>query len=184
MNAGIIAMRYARALLAYTERQKVSDEVYREMDELARHFALEPRLRRVLANPILAQSDKVDLLKTAVGEKITPETENFIRLVVRKHRELLLQDMALGYLKMYRKARNIKQAYVETAVALPEKTRDRLREMIEKRTKSHVELITTVKPELIGGFVFDMNFRRIDGSVRTQLNDIKKHFVDENRRTI
>ena len=39
-------------------------------------------------------------------------------------------------------------------------------------------------PELIGGFVFEMNFRRLDASVAAQLRSIRRQFVERNRRIV
>jgi len=182
MNTGIISMRYAKALFAYTEHTNASEEVFREMETLARSFALEPRLRPTLLNPILGARDKNALIKSAIGERISRQTWRFIHLVVRNHREEMLQSMALNYLDLYRKARNISIAVVETVVPIDPETEERVKTLICDRTHGTVELSKRINPDMIGGFIFQMNFLRIDASVVSQLSEIKKHFTNDYRQ--
>jgi F-type H+-transporting ATPase subunit delta len=184
MNTGIITMRYAKALFAYTEHEEASEEVFVEMETLARNFALEPRLRPTLLNPLLRVRDKVALVKSAISERVSRQSWRFIRLVVRNHREDMLQNMALNYLVLYRKARNINIATMETAVPLPPEIEERLKAMKNNHSHGTIELIKRVNPDLIGGFIFQMNYLRIDGSVASQLTGIKKQFMNNYRQIV
>ena len=182
MNRGIISMRYAKALYAYSEHESATEEVVEEMKTLAQSFASEPRLRPFLLNPILGIRDKVKLVKSAISERVSRQTWRFIRLVVKNHREEMLQSIALNYLDLYRKAHNIHVAVVETVAPLTAETEERIKAFVRTRTRGTVELDKHINPDLIGGFVFQMNFQRIDGSIVSQLTEIKKHFTDEYRK--
>jgi len=172
-------MRYAKALFAYTEETATSDEVFAEMASLAQSFASEPRLRSFLMSPILRTHDKIALIKSAISERVTRPVWRFVRLVVRNHREDMLQSMALNYLDLYRKAHNINLATVESAVPLSPQTQERLKTLMSAQTHGTVELIQRVNPELIGGFIFQMNNLRIDGSISSQLKEMKKRFMED-----
>lgn len=182
MNTGIISMRYAKALFAYTELKGASDEVFREMEILARNFAMEPRLRSTLLNPLLRPRDKIALIKSAISEQVTRESWRFLCLVVRNHREDKLQSIALDYLDLYRKARNINVVLVETVVPIVPETEESIKALIHTYTGGTVALNKRINPELIGGFIFQMDYLRIDGSVASQLTEIKKYFTNEHRR--
>jgi F-type H+-transporting ATPase subunit delta len=184
MDNGVISTRYAKALLAYTEQSGVSDAVYGQVKLLAENLGRVPRLRQVLANPILGRSDKLTLLGSAVGGAPTRELERFFELVLTGRREELLQGMALMYIDFYRKARNINRGHLETAAELPDQTIERMKEWMRGATGGEAELETTVNPDLIGGFIFRLNFRQIDASVSSQLSALRKHFTEENRQAI
>lgn len=177
-------MRYAKALLEYTERAKVSEEVYKQMQILFRNFSLEPRLRTILINPVLREEDRGKLLESAAGGKVGAQLRKFLQLVMRNRREELLQSIALSFMTVYRKAHNISIARMETAVPLPQETQDRIINYIGARTGGEVELDLKVNPEIIGGFIFSMDFREMDASVVRQLKDLKKEFTTENRRLV
>lgn len=169
-------------MLEYTDRQGVSDAVYTEMELLAYNFAAEPRLRAFLMNPILGAREKELLLESAVGERMSPQTRRFLQLVTRNNRVDLLRSMAVDYLDVYRRSRNILMAYIETAVPIPEETRQRIRKLLGERTKAEIWLDLHVNPEIIGGFIFRLDFREIDASVSGQLKEIKKQFKSEIRQ--
>ena len=67
MNTGVVSMRYAKALLAYAEGQKVEDRVYEEVKTLAANYVNVPDLRRAIENPVLDAKRKCELLREASG---------------------------------------------------------------------------------------------------------------------
>jgi F-type H+-transporting ATPase subunit delta len=184
MDIGSISTRYAKALLEYTEHSGVSGRVYDEMGQLAESFSLVPRLKTVLANPLLDRVDKIALLKSIFGGDVSRELERFFNMVVRNHREGVLQSMALTYVDLYRRAKNIARGHLETAAPLPEQTLERMKDWIRQTTHGEAELETRVDPDLIGGFIFRIDFRQIDASVSSELKRIRRHFTNENRQLI
>ena len=91
---------------------------------------------------------------------------------------------ALDYMALYRRAHNISTGELQTAVAVDETTEQRLKEWIVSRTHGTVELRTLVRPDILGGFIFEMNSMRLDASVATQLREIREQFIDRNKRIV
>ena len=108
----------------------------------------------------------------------------FVREVLHNRRERFLQWIALMYREQYRKAHGISTGKLETAVPVAPDTERRLKELIEAQTRGTLELEASVKPDLIGGFVFEMNCERLDASVATQLRSIRRQFAEKNRRIV
>ena len=144
----------------------------------------EPELRRVLDNPVLPESEKLKLVYAACGGDPGEVLERFAQLVLHNRRERFLQWIALMYREQYRKAHGISTGRLETAVPVTPDTERRLKELIEAQTRGKLELEASVKPDLIGGFVFEMNCERLDASVATQLRSIKRQFAEKNRRIV
>ncbi len=184
MNTGMIPSRYAKALYGYTEEKSVTERVYGEMQQLAASFAAEPALRHALDNPVLSAEQKSTLVYNAAGGDPSDELKRFVQLVLRHKRMQLLHRMALDYLSLYRQAHNISTGELQTAVAVDEATELRLKEWIVSRTHGTVELRTLVRPEILGGFIFEMNSTRLDASIATQLREIRKQFIERNKRIV
>ena len=87
MDFGIISVRYARALLKSATDQKLEDQVYQEMQTLAKSFIDVPALRQTIDNPMLSKDKKQELLETAAGQKLSSLTKGFIALVLKEDRE-------------------------------------------------------------------------------------------------
>ena len=70
MNTGIVASRYAKALLRFAEDNKEDACVYQEMLQLHRSFQQVNTLTATLLNPIFSNEKKVELLTAA---SLSPE---------------------------------------------------------------------------------------------------------------
>ena len=75
-------MRYARALLKSATDQKLDEQVYQEMQLIAKCYVDVPQLRQTIDNPMIAKDKKQILLVTAAGPLASQLTQSFIALVL------------------------------------------------------------------------------------------------------
>ena len=172
MDLGVISVRYARALLKSATELKLEDQVYKEMQTLSRSFLEEPELRFTIDNPMLSKDKKLKLIVTACGENVGELTKKFVALVLKEDREKTLQFMAASYITLYRQQKNIIRGSLTTAAPVSKDTEDRMRRMVESKTKGTVEFKTEVDPNIIGGFILEYDTYRMDASVKSKLNKI------------
>ena len=173
MDIGIISVRYARALLKSALETKLDEQVYQEMQLLAKSFVEVPELRHTIDNPMLAKEKKEMLLLTAIGDDSASSlAKAFVALVLKEDRENMIQFMANSYVTLYRQQKNIIRGKLTTAVAVAPDTEQKMRQMVESKTKGTVEFETEVNPDIIGGFILEYDTYRMDASVKSQLNAI------------
>lgn len=172
MDRGLIAVRYAKALLESAIQFKKEDAVYVEMESLANNYLQVPQLRFTIDNPTLDNDKKLSLLKTACGGEVCDLTERFFKLVFQEGRESALQFMATAYISLYRKHKNIIRGKLTTAVPVSEQTEAKMKQMVENRTHGNVEFNTEVDPSIIGGFILEYDTFCLDASVKTKLNNV------------
>ena len=182
MNEGMISKRYARALLQYAVGQKAEDAVFSEMKQLAATFAMEPRLRMAMDNPMLSKENKYDLILAAIGGKGSEQFKQFIRFVMDKKRERVMRSMALSYMELYCRLKNINTGKLVTAAEVDEATVAKMKALAGRIKPGTLDFETRVDPDIDGGFVLYVDTYRLDGSVRTQLNKIRKDLIDENSK--
>lgn len=182
MNGGLIAARYAKALLEYAYERDCADKLYKEMGEVAANFVKAPAMNRVLNNPMLSSGQKSELLVAAVGEGASEEFRKFVNMVISNRREKYFQGMAVMYVELYRKRNNINIASLSTATPVAQNVEERLEQLVANQTKGIVEFDTYVDPDLLGGFIFEMNYMRLDASASTQLSKIKKQLKELNNK--
>lgn len=184
MDAGIISMRYAKALLAFAKDTKSEEALYREMTLLAACYRRFPDFRTVLDNPVMSSEEKLSLLKTAVGGKPGKEYIRFVELVLHHRREDHLQTMALLYIDLYRKKKQIIVGSLITAAPVTPDTKEKMKKMLMTGKEGTLEFSTEVDPEILGGFIFDYDTYRLDASVATQLKRVKTQLLEKNRKTV
>ena len=172
MDLGVIAVRYARALLKAANALNVEDNIYREMQTLSESFLKVPQLRFTIENPMLEKDKKQKLIITACGNNVEELTRKFVALVLKEDRENTLQFMAASFVSLYRAEKNIIRGRLITAAAVSPATEQKMRQMVEQNTKGTVEFQTEVNPDIIGGFILEYGTYRMDASVKTKLATI------------
>ena len=176
MTIGILATRYAKALYLFALEKGEEHEVYFEMKMLSHQLLYMPELQRAIDKPIIDDEQKGRLLETAAGGEISNSTKQFLRFVLRKEENENLRYMAAAYQTVYRKAQNVVHAHYASALEADEETLTKIRTLINKNygESVNVELETQVKPELIGGFVLQIDDKKADASISGELKRMKK----------
>ena len=158
MNTGIIASRYATALLRYTEETGGGERVCAQVRRLLDHPEQDPG-------------------------PLESELERLIRLVVENGRLEDVKFILRSFIAMYYRSRGIQVAQLTTVVP-SEGLERKLRAMLEKQFGTQVLIETKVDPELIGGFTLEVGDYLLDASVRRQIETIRRQFVISNNRIV
>ena len=206
MNTGIIATRYATALLKLVEETGSGDVVAAQVQVIEKAFDEVPNFRRAVDDPAVAPAKKLALFEAALSSVAEPAEASVVRqgsptieatsLVpeLRKFLELLIHNGRIGdvrivlttFITEYYRSRHIKRARLVVADPALQagSLESRLRDLIEKRTGCKLILKTEVNPSLIGGFVFEVEDTVLDASVSRQLDIIRSQFIEKNRRIV
>ena len=188
MDIGVIAKRYAKALLQYAQEQKAEDTLYKEVQQFITSCQALPTLIQTLSNPLLKPEQKEDLLCQAVSStgECSPEFRKFAALIVAHRRESYMLYFAHSYIRLYRQYRHISIGELVTAAPVTEEVSKRLEDWIEDMSQHATDVIMhhSVDPDLMGGFIFRIDDYRLDASVATQFEQIKKQFIEKNKRII
>ena len=184
MNKGLISVRYAKALLGFAESKSKQDEIYEQAKFLQDVFINIKALHTALHNPMIPKAKKREFILTACSDDITDVFKSFIDLLLTNDREDCLQSIMLQYQEQYRKSKNILHGKLITAVEIDDITRDDLIKSIELKVNGKLEVEKIVDPSILGGFILELDFVQWNASLSRQLNDIKKQYIERNRRII
>lgn len=186
MNIGIVSARYSQALLKYVTETGNGPQVYSQVRQLEKCLSSLDDMKAIIYHP-KSTSDKLkyDVLMTALGgeDKAADELKRFLKLVMKNRRTKFLHLMLLIFMDEYRHANNISLGHLVMAVP-SEALKRKLTDIVHDETGGTLELETKIDPSLIGGFVFDMEWTRLDASVKSQLNSIRRQFIEKNRRIV
>ena len=168
MNTGIIASRYAHALLRYVQ----------ETGEGERTVSQAARLERALADVPERIPEALD------REPMTDALARFVRLVIDQGRMPLLRLMLHDFIDEWYRAQHILHASLKTVAPPDQALLDRITRLVRERTGCDLVITTTLDPGLIGGFVFEIEDYTLDASVARQLRRIRRQFIENNRRIV
>lgn len=128
----------------------------------------------LLKSPVVKQDMKFNIMKAIFGGKVHDLTASFIRILISKKREQLLESICKSFIDEYKLTKNIVTAEVLTAVQIGSDEKDRLKAIANSIHSGNIELKETVDSELIGGFVLQVGDKQIDESISRKLNEIKR----------
>jgi F-type H+-transporting ATPase subunit delta len=182
MSVIAIARRYAEALadvaLAHNQVEQIDSEVgaFVEMMRGSRE------LHDLFASPIMSQADKARVLDVLIARTGPGKmTANLLHTMLDHYR---LHHLGLVYERFRREINERKGtvlAEVTTAHTVGPAEQDRLSRELKTMTGKQVEVEFKTDPALIGGVVTRIGSVIYDGSIRTQLQEIKHHLKDGDR---
>lgn len=181
MNDGLIPQRYARALYKFALERNNATAVYEEMKVVADSFESTPALQKVMTNPFVGRERKEQLLVSAAGDKVEDDYRRFVKLILNHGREAFAYTMALDYRRLYREVNHIAQVVITTAAGLPEGEMAKIKGVVSDAFKGYtLEFSSRVNPDLIGGFVVDVNSTRMDASISNELEQLRQKLLSSN----
>lgn len=175
-----VAKRYARALLAALRNPDDSEKADRLLTSLAAALTAEPQLRSLFLNPAVPSAAKTKaLVALAQQAGLNPLVERFMKLIVDNRRVPTLPSIAAVFHAERERARGIVPATVTSATALPADMVAKLQTGLERLTGRDVRMSFEIDPSILGGAITKIGSTVFDGSLRTQLTDLRRSMVQE-----
>lgn len=185
MHDGIIAGRYAKAFLGYTDAHGKSKAVADQVSVLLSVMGKLPKLRDSVSGAYAMEFDnRLALLKSALAPAVMEESlANLYSLMDKNSRLEQFRMTLLDYLVLYRKENNIRMVMV-TSASNDEKVAEMAGVLAEKKFGQKVVAAQKVDPGLLGGFIIDSWGYRLDASVRGALEKMDKGLKGKNKRKV
>ena len=170
-----VSRRYAKALILIGQEDGQAEQYRKELDAVIGLFDTQEGFEATLINPLFNKNDRKKVL-TAVLEAtpFSPVMKSFLNLLFDKGRFGFLRDIASYYKEMADELNGVVKASVTSATKLPKKTVDKIKKSLSKKTGKTIVLSVEQDPSLIGGIVTKIGDLVLDGSVRTQLINMRE----------
>ncbi|HSS37667.1 MAG TPA: ATP synthase F1 subunit delta [Polyangia bacterium] len=176
---GSVARRYARALFGIGVDAGNFEALGQEIGELATLWSSSADLRELLENPVFRPEERRRVLEQLLPRVApTVEVRRLALLLLERRRIMLLPAIARAYRDIADAHTGRLRARVTSAEPLTPTAVDRVRRALEERTGKKVIVETAVDASLIGGVVAQVGDLVLDGSVRTQLADLRTKLLN------
>lgn len=178
MRGGTAAYRYAKALFTLAQDEHKHTEVREEIERLNELFEQSRELREALLMPLHPAIERKNALRAIAGvANVGALVQNFIAFLINKRRLIDFGEIVAAYAELADSAAGLVTAEVVAASPLDERRRDRLRRALSERTGQEVRLQIEVDPSLIGGAIAKVGDLVFDGSLRTQLGQLRANLT-------
>jgi F-type H+-transporting ATPase subunit delta len=166
--------RYAKALFQLAVADGKVRELRAELDALAEALEAHPELADVLLQPLYPVEQRRGVL-AALAARLgaSPLLGRFYQVLIDHRRLVDLESIRAEYARLADELAGVRRAQVRTARPLSDAQRDRLSRALGARFGQDVELEVELEPALLGGLVAQVGDIVFDGSLRTQLRQLR-----------
>ena len=178
MSQGVIARRYAKALINLAEEKDILESTGQHFSSLTKIFKESSELNKILTDTKISLKVKEEILKDVLKKVNAPELiDKFVRFVFVKRRILLIQDIERAFNYFLQEKLGRIEAKVTVAFKIHDEDVRRLEKTISKFSGKKASVSINVDPSIIGGIVTRIGSVIIDGSLYSQLNQIRQTII-------
>jgi F-type H+-transporting ATPase subunit delta len=173
IGAGEIARRYARAIFGLAEDAQAHARLLEEVQSLSSEIAGSADLTRVLLTPIHPRGERKALIHD-LAERLglSVEVRASAEILVDENRLQLLPALVSALQELVDLEAGRVGARVVSAHPLDAAAQQQIRAALSRRVNQDVAVEFAVDPELIGGVIARIGDLLLDGSIRTQLQQL------------
>jgi len=170
-----IARRYAKALLLIGQQDEQTERYRKELQSVAALVTGDRRLEQAITNPLYDSAARKRVLQSLIGRlALSQAVESFLILLFDKGRMAFLGAINDFYQKLADELKGVARATVTSAGELSSDAVERIRSALSKRTGKDIVLEVKQDHSLIGGLVTQIGDLVLDGSIKTQLLNMRE----------
>ena len=168
----MIAENYAQALYTLAKDEGLDAQILQQIETLQTSFAQEPEFLRLLGSHNLSKEERCKVVDDSFRDHVHVYVLNFVKLLIEHGCARYFGDCVELYRKQYNADRGIVNVVAVTAVALSQEQSGKLSDKLANMTGKKVVLQNRIDPDCLGGIRLDYDGRRLDGTVKNQIETI------------
>jgi F-type H+-transporting ATPase subunit delta len=175
MIMGSVARRYAKALFSLAVETGRVEPWSESLQSLKDAVEGSPDLRDVLSNPVYSREQRRAIVEQLAGAlRLESEPASLLFLLGDRNRLPYLGAIVDTFRALADEHLGRVRAKVTSAIPLDASAAQAIADRLSQATKATVLLDREVDPALLGGVVAQVGSLVYDGSVRTQLEDLRR----------
>jgi ATP synthase, F1 delta subunit len=174
-----LAARYAKSLIDLAGEKNQLETVYNDMLYLQALCKSSREFTALLRSPVVKPDKKEAIVGAVTNGKVSELTSAFNRLLINKGRESNLPEIIVAFIKQYKELKGIHTIRLTTATPISEEVKKQIISRVQSQSHmQHIDLVTEVNDDIIGGFVLEIGDQLVDASIAYDLNKIKTQFLN------
>lgn len=123
--------------------------------------------------PSIEKSQQKELINTIFGNNMNSYLYNFLMILFDKNRFIELEFIFLAFKDYYFVEKNTLEASIVSVIELSEEQLKTIQKKLEQRTNKKIIITNEIDESILGGLIIYVGDQVIDGSIRSQLNNMK-----------
>jgi F-type H+-transporting ATPase subunit delta len=177
MIEGTLSRRYTKALFQLAREAGQQDKIGQELEQFYAAYS-QTELQNVLTNPAFGLDVRRRIVKqVSEAQQLSALTSHFLSLLSDRDRLLYLPGIVSCYRRLLNEAEGRVEAKVVSASALGTEQVEQLRDRLRGISGKDVVLQQETDASLLGGLLIELEGKIYDGSIRTQLVNMKQRIA-------
>jgi F-type H+-transporting ATPase subunit delta len=168
---------YAQALLELADQRGVTDQVAEDAQTIAQVIGADPMLSRYFNDPSISHVERNGKLESSFHGKTADVLVGFLKLLNAKGRLGQFGAIAAAFKHLLDQRSGRVAVEVTVAQQLNDSELEDVRQKISEKLGKHALVTQKVDDSIIGGLVLKIGDKLIDGSVKSQLEQLKRRLV-------
>jgi F-type H+-transporting ATPase subunit delta len=168
-----VARPYAEALFAAALDAKADLQAWADLLGQMAQVVANPDVREAMTDPRLDEGQRLQVFAGLLATQLPPQMHNFVELLVRNGRLLLLPDIASLFTGLLNRHEGTAQAEITSAFEMTDAQVADLVAALEVKFGLKLRPRVTVDPSLIGGVRVAVGDQVLDTSVQAQLTRMR-----------
>lgn len=172
------ARLYGESFHTLAEEEGVAEELLSDLKSITHAFNEHPDYVKILDSPQIEREALMSILNEDFIGRANRYTLNLVKVLCEKRMVHNIGECLEEYETLYNRQHNIKTAKVTTAKPLNDSLNSALRNKLEERTGSKIELQNRVEENCIGGMIIEIDGKQIDFSLKTELQNLQEALIN------
>ncbi len=170
-----VSRRYAKALILIGQEDGQAEQYNEELAAVVGLFDTQDGFELALTNPLYNKNDRKKVLQAVLAATdLSAIMKSFLVLLFDKGRIGFLREIASYYRDLADELKGVVKASVISATELSSDAIEKIKEALSKKAGKTIVLNVEQDPSLIGGVVTKIGDLVLDGSVKTQLINMRE----------
>lgn len=174
------SLQYATALADIVLEQGAAEPARKQLEDFRAAYADSAELRNFLASPAVTRESKHQVIeKLAARLGASKIIRNFLFVIVDNQRIQLLPDIVESFGLVLQQRQGVAEAEIASAAELNDRQKSALVRTLERLSGKKIQAKYSLEPGLLGGAVVRIGDTIYDGSLRSQLNQLRARLAAE-----
>jgi len=173
VNKAELAKKYAKALLDEAIERDQTDVVAHEIQQLDRLMSDCPEYKKLMTSQMIGSNDRKNGMALVADQlELSGLTRHFLGVLIENGRTLIFAEIVKAFVRLYQEYKGILQVSVVSALALNDRTKQHLTDVLKQTFGKEIRMDVKVDPDLIGGLTVQAGSLMADASVKTKLQKL------------
>ena len=170
------ARRYAQAVFLIAEEKGDQDQWLADLEVLA-SSSRNPDFIAFIDSPKIENVKKIEVLKEAFSKSISDLALNLVSLLATRNYVASLSSIADAFQELVDSEKGVERAEIVSAVKLTDGQEKGVVDKLTQMVGKELSVTTYVDESILGGYLARVGDRLLDGSVKTQLEDMRRELL-------